>query len=100
MSHPSAAILLNADLFDEMYEQWKKAPDTVEPGWAAFFQGFELGLSRTPAPAAAPSTDAFRQIGITRLIVAYRSIGHLIAHTNPLSPPPNNHPLLDLDQFM
>ncbi len=104
MSHPTASILPNAEVFDEMHQRWKKDPGSVDPGWQAFFQGFELGLKRTEAPADAaafPSdNNAFRQIGITRLIINYREMGHQIATNNPLFPPPEHHALTELSQFL
>ena len=30
--------------FAELYDQYLKHPDKVEPSWRAFFQGFDFGL--------------------------------------------------------
>ena len=30
-------------LFESLYEQYRTAPDSVEPSWKAFFQGFDFG---------------------------------------------------------
>jgi 2-oxoglutarate dehydrogenase E1 component len=104
MDHPAASILPNADLFDQMYQRWARSPGSVDPGWQAFFQGFELGLARSPSQAASvapgPDNQAYRQIGITRLIINYREMGHQIAANNPLLPPPEQHPLYELSQFL
>ena len=35
----------NADLIEEYYLRWLENPDSVDPTWRAFFQGFTLGLS-------------------------------------------------------
>ena len=32
--------------FEEQYDRYLKAPDTVEPSWRAFFQGFDFGIER------------------------------------------------------
>ena len=33
----------NAGLFEEYYQRWLDNPDSVDPTWRAFFQGFTLG---------------------------------------------------------
>ena len=30
--------------FAELYDQYLKHPDSVEPSWRTFFQGFDFGL--------------------------------------------------------
>ena len=30
--------------FAELYDQYLQQPDTIEPSWRAFFQGFDFGL--------------------------------------------------------
>lgn len=39
----------NADFLESKYIDWKKDPGSVEPLWASFFEGFELGMARLPA---------------------------------------------------
>src|SRR2546429_7916646 len=41
--HPSFATRLNLDLLEQNYERWQKDPDSLDSGWSAFFEGFELG---------------------------------------------------------
>ena len=33
----------HTDYFTELYDKYLKHPDTVEPSWRAFFQGFDFG---------------------------------------------------------
>lgn len=33
--------------FADLYDKYLKAPDSVEPSWRAFFQGFDLGSELT-----------------------------------------------------
>ena len=96
MSHDTVAVLPNAELVDSMHQRWRADPSSVEEGWRQFFEGFELGAARR---ASGPDEDALRQIGITRLIYAYRDLGHRLARLDPLSDPPVSEPLLDLAQF-
>ena len=34
----------NAEFVDETYARWKADPESVEPDWRRFFEGFELGV--------------------------------------------------------
>ncbi|MGL4550549.1 MAG: 2-oxoglutarate dehydrogenase E1 component, partial [Gemmataceae bacterium] len=96
MSHATTATLSNADLLDDLYQRWRKDPESVEPGLRNFFEGFEFGLGQTSA-----SADASRQIGITRLIYAYRDLGHTVAQLDPLgeATQPRLAKLLELSEF-
>ena len=92
----------NADVIDEMYRVWLDNPDSVDPTWRAFFQGFTLGSNGgTPgANAGAVSViDSLKQSHVHYLIAAYRAIGHTQAHLDPLSDPPAPTPKLELAQF-
>lgn len=42
----------NEALLEEKYAEWKADPTSVDPTWVAFFEGFELGMARTPEPPA------------------------------------------------
>jgi 2-oxoglutarate dehydrogenase E1 component len=92
--NPSFATRWNQDAIEDAYRRWQAAPASVDTEWRAFFEGFELA-ERTPAPAA----DASAQLGIFRLVHAYRDLGHLLAQIDPLSDPPTSHPYLDLSWF-
>jgi len=91
----------SAAYVEDLYEQYLVSPDSVDPKWKAFFDGFkgrEAGdvphsvaiehitqASRQAANAAngaAPSDERERHVG--RLITAYRSRGHLGARLDPL----------------
>ena len=81
----------NADLIEEYYLRWLENPDSVDPTWRAFFQGFTLGLSgQVPVLAGSASMapaliDSLKQSQVHSLIYHYRAIGHLQAHLGPLS---------------
>ncbi len=96
MTHGTFATRWNLDAIEAAYQRWRHDPDSVDPGWRAFFEGFELGASRTAVPAA----DTRAQAGIFRLIYAYRNLGHFLARLDPLlSEPRTSHPLLELVEF-
>src|SRR5687768_4277291 len=89
----------NADLIEAAYRSWLDNPESVDPTWRAFFQGFALGnnhgASLTAAVGASNASgervaiiDSLKQSQVHSLIYHYRSLGHLQAHLDPLSPPP------------
>lgn len=94
MSRPSFANPANLAILEEAYTRWQADPDSVDAQWQAFFEGLELagGLTR-------PAEDVLRQNAVIRLIDAYRDLGHLQAHLDPLNPPPAPTPLLELPNF-
>ncbi|HEY1792634.1 MAG TPA: 2-oxoglutarate dehydrogenase E1 component [Opitutaceae bacterium] len=96
----------NADVIEAAYKLWLDNPDSVDPTWRAFFQGFTLGSNGGPVGDVvdshsqhAPIIDSLKQSHVHYLIGAYRAIGHLQAHLDPLSGPPPAIPKLDLSQF-
>jgi 2-oxoglutarate dehydrogenase E1 component len=91
----SFATRWNQGAIDEVYARWQADPASVDDLWRAFFEGFALA-ERTPAPVSA---DSNTQLGIFRLVWAYRNLGHLLAQIDPLTDPPESHPHLELSQF-
>jgi 2-oxoglutarate dehydrogenase E1 component len=95
----------NADLIEDFYLRWLNNPESVDPTWRAFFQGFTLGLSgQLPvlagsASAAPALIDSLKQAQVHSLIYHYRAIGHIQAHLDPLSDPPAPSARLSLDEF-
>ncbi len=108
----------NASFIEDLYEQYLVSPDSVDPKWTAYFDGFrgrEAGdvphsvviaqiaeAARQAAnnghgqPASGDGSDE-RERHIGRLITAYRSRGHLDADLDPLGLSPKQHsPDLDL----
>jgi 2-oxoglutarate dehydrogenase E1 component len=95
MTRGTVAARPNLEAIESAYQRWVQDPQAVDESWRAFFEGFELGLSR---PVAGP--DALSsQTAIVRLIDAYRDLGHFLAHLDPLSDPRASHPLLELSEF-
>ncbi len=95
MSSPSFATRWNLDVIESAYQQWRDAPSSVDERWRLFFEGFDLGA----AGAGPQNTESAAQIGIDRLIDAYRSLGHHLARLDPLSEARPTHPLLELSEF-
>ncbi len=96
----------NLDVIESMYRLWLDNPDGVDPTWRAFFQGFSLGNNGAPTSELlaghlqqAPIIDSSKQSRVRNLVFAYRAIGHLQAHLDPLGAPPERLAKLALSQF-
>ena len=108
---PSFATHWNTALLDENYEKWQRDPASVDPAWASFFDGFELGYTewqkkRNGAAerstvdgrrsTASDSDDIEFQLKVENLVRAYRSLGHTLADLDPLRQNQPVQPLLEL----
>src|SRR5216110_3085759 len=94
----------NLDLIEENYRRWQEDPESVDSGWAAFFEGFELGNlpQRDGAPKAsgeAEAREAALQTRVDGLIYAYCSLGHTVARVDPLAEQRPQNPLLSLREL-
>ncbi len=91
---------MSGEGFDSLYKQWQDSADSVPAEWRHFLSGFELGLDRESSSIGrCDEQEALKLSGVQSLIYRYRSIGHLLACTDPLSPCLLSHPLLDLSNF-
>jgi len=105
--HPSFATRPNLDLLEQNYERWQKDPDSLDSGWSAFFEGFELGsldgkngaAVEAPPEARRDLRESPLQTRIDALVYAYRILGHTIAWVNPLAEKRPENPLLTLREF-
>src|SRR6202022_3322086 len=101
----SIAARANLELIDQNYERWQENPASVDPSWAAFFEGFELGnlpQKNGAAVAAAPRAgvrESPLQTRIDGLVYAYRTLGHTIARVNPLAEKRPENPQLTLREL-
>ena len=91
----------NTAFFEEIYEQYLKAPDSVDSGWRSFFQGYDFANeSYTEEELEAQLPDSFKkEFKVINLIDAYRQRGHLFTNTNPVRERRDYQPKLDLSNF-
>ncbi|HBM77542.1 MAG TPA: 2-oxoglutarate dehydrogenase E1 component, partial [Verrucomicrobiales bacterium] len=114
---------MSPNLLEANYQRWLDDPTGIEPTWAAFFEGFELGAAQLEElgeadqnaaatakavavaeegedSAALPDSvySAFRG-RLVSLVYNYRTLGHTQAHINPLDECPKPNPRLDPIKF-
>jgi len=101
---PSLLAGDNADFLDDQYRAWVEDPASVEPAWAAFFEGLVAdgtldapngaGVAQFPGPDArsvfgggrggVTEAEARRQAAVVQMINAWRVRGHFVADIDPL----------------
>lgn len=100
---------IHSEYISELYEQYQKFPDSVEPSWKAFFQGFDFastsynghslnGESTSENVAEIPE-KVLKEFKVINLIDGYRNRGHLFTKTNPVRERRQHSPTLDLENF-
>lgn len=91
----------SARYIEELHERYRAEPETLDPSWRYFFDGYELAtvspkrVSRR-VPAEKVHIDA--EAGVSALIHGYRELGIHLANINPLEGPATSHPLLQLSE--
>lgn len=95
--------------FAQLYDQYLINPDSVEPSWRAFFQGFDFGLEsggeeRTVYVESDKTQieipkDVQKEFQVVKLIEGYRTRGHLFTKTNPVRERRKYTPTLDIENF-
>jgi len=99
----------HTSFFADLYDKYLKNPDSVEPSWRAFFQGYDFGseshgffneeaVVSTTAISEMPESMQ-KEFQVIRLIDGYRSRGHLFTETNPVRERRKYSPTLDLENF-
>ncbi|MFK6999622.1 2-oxoglutarate dehydrogenase E1 component [Flavobacterium oreochromis] len=97
--------------FADLYDQYLVNPDSIEPSWRAFFQGFDFanefsnGVIESNHPNAGSMNQAEltekiqKELKVVQLIEAYRTNGHLFADTNPVRNRRTYTPSLEIENF-
>ncbi len=93
----------HAGFIGDLYEQYQKSPDAVEPSWRSFFQGYDLAnenysLTDEEVEVAIPA-EVRKEFLVVDLINGYRTRGHLFTKTNPVRERRKYTPTLDIENF-
>lgn len=88
----------------ELYDKYLQFPDSVEPSWRAFFQGFDFGIENGSLEAlgiegGAVPEQVQKEFQVVKLIDGYRNRGHLFTQTNPVRERRKYVPTLELSNF-
>ena len=91
--------------FANMYDEYLQRPDTLEPSWRAFFQGFDFGIENSNASKLGKNENLEipeklqKEFKVVQLIDGYRKRGHLFTKTNPVRERRKYQPTLDIENF-
>ena len=104
----------HTEFFADLYEQYIENPDSIEPSWRSFFQGFDFGMTAYNEEQAVAqmgsiasenidcgivSDKILKEFNVLKLIDAYRVRGHLFTETNPVRERRDYFPTLDKENF-
>lgn len=84
----------------DLYEQYQKSPDSIEPSWKSFFQGYDLAneLYEDETNIEVPQ-EVKKEFLVLELINGYRTRGHLFTKTNPVRERRDYEPKLEIENF-
>ena len=92
--------------FADLYEQYTINPDSVEPSWRAFFQGYDFGSENyglegeiVEGVSSQIPEHVQKEFQVVKLIDGYRNRGHLFTKTNPVRDRRRYEPTLDVENF-
>lgn len=97
---------------ENLYQEFLKSPDAIDPELRKFFEGFDFALSNAPTNGinkriSTPATeetiplsiDWMSEIRVYQLIQAYQHKGHLVAKTNPIRERKDRGANIELSSF-
>ncbi len=98
------SYISNADVsyLDQLYQNYRKDPSSVDLTWQKFFEGYDFSQQRFgeknghPTTAVVEDSLAIKETQVRNLIFQYRSFGHLKSKTNPVRERRNHNVRLDL----
>ena len=92
--------------FADLYDQYLQNPDSVEPSWRAFFQGYDFGSENygldgeiVEGVSTQVPEHVLKEFQVIKLIDGYRTRGHLFTKTNPVRNRRKYAPTLDIENF-
>jgi 2-oxoglutarate dehydrogenase E1 component len=104
----------HTEFFAQLYDQYLDNPDSIEPSWRSFFQGFDFGMATYNEENAAEqmatyssnsvasgqvSEKVLKEFNVLKLIDGYRTRGHLFTKTNPVRDRRTYSPNLAIENF-
>ncbi len=78
----------HVNFIDELYTSYKTDPESTDPSWQRFFEGFEFGITKFGEDHAEKGGGSDfvsdKEVAVNDLIDSYRERAHLAARTNPI----------------
>lgn len=99
MSQISYLSNAHPEYIENLYKDYLKDPNSIDPDLKKFFEGFDFASQNFvdgPSTNSSVSIDEFK---VYQLIDAYRNRGHLLANTNPIRKRKDRNPVLELSNF-
>jgi len=96
------SYISNAEIatIDELYNQYKASPESVDVSWKKFFEGFDFAkINFEENGSTAIPENIQKEFSVINLINAYRNRGHLFTKTNPVRERRKYLPTLDIENF-
>lgn len=92
---------------EEMYQKYLNFPDSIDPQWRIFFQGFDFAnesytndiYENCNSKEEYYNSKIIKETKVIQLIYEYKSRGHLFTKTNPVRQRRNFYPNLDISRF-
>ncbi|MEL6941308.1 MAG: 2-oxoglutarate dehydrogenase E1 component, partial [Bacteroidota bacterium] len=92
---------------DQLYQNYKNEPGSVEESWQSFFKGFDYAANGNGSNNAngsianveISSDKLVHEMKVLSLIKGYRNRGHLLSTTNPIRERKDRNPTLALEDF-
>jgi 2-oxoglutarate dehydrogenase E1 component len=83
------SYISNADVgyVDQLYQNYKKDPSSVDLTWQKFFEGYDFSTQRYGDGGNGHTVEdsvSIKETQVRNLIFVYRSFGHLASKTNPV----------------
>ena len=98
---------VHSTFIDDLYELYLKSPDSVEPSWRAFFQGYDFAIEEYDGEGGSAFSlnheeiveEIRKEFQVLSLIDGYRRRGHLFTATNPVRTRRKYEPTLAPENF-
>jgi 2-oxoglutarate dehydrogenase E1 component len=85
-------------VIEDLYQRFKADPDSVDPGWKKFFEGFDFATAHFPVKKQQETITPV-EFKVLNLIDDYRKRGHLFTSTNPVRKRRAYSPSLDIENY-
>jgi 2-oxoglutarate dehydrogenase E1 component len=97
----SYSYLGNSDpvAIEQLYNQYITNPNSVDPSWAHFFEGFDFARKNYAQQSHDIPEEVQKEFRVINLINGYRSRGHLFTSTNPVRNRRTYSPTNDIENF-